>query len=324
MSAILNNKFFAFLKLIRVENLIIIILTQVFMHYLVFQKIFNDANIPSNIYIKLFGLIVISTVLIAAAGYIINDYFDVKTDLINHPDTVVVDKAIKRRWAIILHITFTALGVLLGVYTALKTGYLRLAIFHFLTATALWFYSTHFKKQLLVGNIIVSLLTASVPFITFVFEIAYLQKTIPEFSGHYMPVILAASKITLIFCLFAFITSLAREIIKDMEDYKGDKATGGKTMPIIWGIQTSKVVSFFLIAITIILLLVVVYNSMKYKSLFLSLGNLYILAGLVLPLIVLLGLVIKAHTPKQFKHASLFLKFIMLLGIGYCWVYYFS
>ncbi len=324
MSSILNNKFFAFLKLIRVENLIIIILTQVFMHYLVFQKIFDDAQIPSNIYIKLFGLIVISTVLIAAAGYIINDYFDVKTDLINRPNTVVVDKAIKRRLAIILHITFTTLGIILGVYTALKTGYLRLAAFHFLTATALWFYSTHFKKQLLVGNIVVSLLTASVPFITFVFEIAYLQKTIPEFSVHHMSVILSASKITLIFCLFAFITSLAREIIKDMEDYKGDKATGGKTMPIMWGIQTSKVVSFFLIAITNILLLVVVYNSLKYKGLFFTAGNLYIFFGLMFPLLILLMMVVKAHTPKQFNHASRMLKFIMLLGIGYCWIFYFS
>ncbi|MDZ4666208.1 MAG: geranylgeranylglycerol-phosphate geranylgeranyltransferase [Bacteroidota bacterium] len=324
MTNVLNNKFFAFLKLIRVENLVIVVLTQTFLHYLVFQKIFTEAHIPTNIYIKLFGLIVISTVLIAAAGYIINDYFDVKTDLINHPDTVVLDKVIKRRWAIILHITFTTLGVLLGMYTALKTGYLRLASFHLLTATALWFYSTNFKKQLLVGNIVVSLLTASVPFITFVFEIAYLQKTIPEFAANHIPVILSASKITLIFCLFAFITSFAREIIKDMEDVLGDKATGGKTMPISWGMRTSKAVCFFLISITIILLLVVIYNSIKYKGELITIPNLYILLGLIFPLLILLLLTVKANTPKQFKHASLLLKLIMLLGIGYCWIFYFS
>ncbi len=324
MIKILNNKFFAFLKLVRVENLIIVVLTQTFLHYLVFQKIFAEANIPSNIYIKLFGLIVISTVLIAAAGYIINDYFDVKTDMINHPETVVLDKAIKRRWAIILHISFTTLGILLGMYTALKTGYLRLALFHILTATALWFYSTHFKKQLLIGNIVVSLLTASVPFITFVFEIAYLQKTIPGFTVNHIPVVLAASKITLIFCLFAFITSFAREIIKDMEDVVGDKATGGKTMPISWGIETSKAVCFFLISITVILLLVVIYNTIKYKGELITMPNMYILFGLVCPLITLLYMTVRANTSKQFKHASVFLKFIMLLGIGYCWIYYFS
>lgn len=324
MTNFLNNKFIAFLKLIRVENLIIVVLTQTFLHYLVFQKIFTEANIPSNIYIKLFGLIVISTVLIAAAGYIINDYFDVKTDMINHPETVVVDKVIKRRWAIILHMTFTGLGILLGIFTALKTGYLRLALFHIITAVTLWFYSTHFKKQLLVGNIVVSLLTASVPFLTFVFEIAYLQKTIPEFAANHIPVILSASKITLIFCLFAFITSLAREIIKDMEDIDGDKATGGKTMPISWGIETSKAVCFFLMSITIILLLVVIYNTIKYKGELITLPNMYILFGLVCPLITLIYMTVRANSPKQFKHASLFLKLIMLLGIGYCWIFYFS
>jgi 4-hydroxybenzoate polyprenyltransferase len=267
---------------------------------------------------------VISTVLIAAAGYIINDYFDVKTDLINRPETVVVDKVIKRRWAIILHISFTGMGILLGMYTALKTGYLRLALFHILTAAALWFYSTHFKKQLLVGNIVVSLLTACVPFLTFIFEIAYLQKTIPQFASNYIPVILTASRITLIFCLFAFITSLAREIIKDMEDIDGDKATGAKTMPISWGIETSKAVCFFLISITIILLLVVIYNSIKYKAELITLPNMYILFGLICPLITLLYMTVRANSAKQFKHASLFLKFIMLLGIGYCWIFYFS
>jgi 4-hydroxybenzoate polyprenyltransferase len=322
MTNFLNNKFIAFLKLIRIENLVIVVLTQTFLHYLVFQKIFTEANIPTNIYIKLFGLIVISTVLIAAAGYIINDYFDVKTDLINHPETVVVGKVIKRRWAIILHITFTGLGIILGMYTALKTGYLRLALFHILTAAALWFYSTHFKKQLLVGNIVVSLLTAAVPFITFIFEIAYLQKTIPEFAANNIPVILTASKITLIFCLFAFITSLAREIIKDMEDVAGDKATGGKTMPISWGIRTSKTVCFFLISITIILLLVVIYNAIKFDAKIITTPNIYILFGLVGPLTTLLYMIVTANNPKQFKHASLLLKLIMLLGIGYCWIFY--
>ncbi|MBL7918618.1 MAG: geranylgeranylglycerol-phosphate geranylgeranyltransferase [Bacteroidia bacterium] len=323
MSRILDNRFFAFLKLIRVENLVIMALTQIFLHYLVFQKLFIEANVPSNIYIKLFSLVVISTVLIAAAGNIINDYFDVKTDLINHPETVVVDKVIKRRMAIVLHITFTTVGILLGLFTAFKTGYLRLAIFHIIAALALWFYSTHFKKQLLVGNIVVSLLTAAVPFLTFVFEIAYLQKNIPDFTSQFFPVVLSASKITLLFSTFAFITSLAREIIKDMEDYKGDKETGGKTMPISWGIHTSKVFCFFLVAITIILLSVVVYNTIKYKSELISIPNLYIIVGLIIPLSILLLLIVKAETPKQYKNASLLLKLIMLIGIGYSFIYYF-
>lgn len=324
MSGILNNKFFAFLKLVRIENLLIMAFTQIVLHYFVFQKLFTDANIPGNIYINLFSLIVISTVLIAAAGNIINDYFDVKTDLINHPETVVLDRVIKRRWAIILHLSFTAIGIILGAITALKTGYLRLVIFHLISALLLWFYSTHFKKQLLIGNIVVSALTASVPFLTYIFELAYLQKTVPNFTSDYFPVILSASKITLLFSSFAFITSLAREIIKDMEDYKGDKATGGKTMPISWGIQTSKAITFFLLTITVILLLIVLYNTIKYKGETVTPGNIYILCALIFPLLLLSVMLLKAHTPKQFKHASLFLKLIMLLGIGYCFIFYYT
>ncbi|MGE0566675.1 MAG: geranylgeranylglycerol-phosphate geranylgeranyltransferase [Bacteroidia bacterium] len=317
----MENKLFAFLKLVRAENLMIVALTQLLLHHLVFQKLFNDAQIPQNIYLKLFGLIVLSTLLIAAAGYIINDYFDIKTDLINHPETVVVGKVIKRRMAIILHILFTTVGIILGAFTAFKTGYLRLAGFHVIAAILLWFYSTNFKKQLLVGNVVVSLLTASVPFLTFVFELAYLQKTIPNFSNDYSSVILSASKITLIFCLFAFITSLAREIVKDLEDVKGDAATGGKTLPISLGINTAKTTTLFLIAITIILLLIVVYNSAKYRGQYLTIPNLYILVGLILPLSSLIVLVIKAKHAKHYKLVSTLLKVIMLIGIFYCFIY---
>src|SRR5688572_20125475 len=127
MQRVLENKVFAFLKLIRIENLLMIAMTQVLIRYFILQKVLSQNHISLGMNDGLFYLLVLSTVLIAAAGYIINDYFDVKTDLINHPDTVVVDRVIKRRWAIILHITFTFLGIFLGMYAALKTGYLRLA-----------------------------------------------------------------------------------------------------------------------------------------------------------------------------------------------------
>src|SRR6478736_4313531 len=221
----LNNKVLAFFKLVRIENLIMIALTQVFLRYFVLQKILNEHQIALELRDVIFYGLVLSTVLIAAAGYIINDYFDVKTDLINHPDTVVLDKVIKRRWAIFLHISFTFLGITLGMVAALKTGYLRLAIFHFAAAFLLWIYSTHLKKTLLIGNIVVSLLTASVTFIPFVYELGVMQKHEVGFILTHKHLVFSIFKITFIFALFAFITSMAREIIKDMEDYKGDKAT---------------------------------------------------------------------------------------------------
>lgn len=324
MNTLLNNRILAFFKLVRIENLVMIALTQILIRYFVLGKVFSANGLSLGYDETSFYLLVISTVLIAAAGYIINDYFDVKTDLINHPDTVVVDKVIKRRWAIMLHIGFTVLGIILGMYAALKTGYLRLAIFHFVAAALLWFYSTHLKKQLLIGNLVVSLLTASVAFMPLVYEMGVLQKLYPGFILTYKHTILASFKITFIFSLFAFITSMTREIIKDIEDYKGDKETGGRTMPIVWGIRASKLSAFFLTIITEILLLVVVYNTIKAQLIVFSLNNLYVVLLLIIPLTVLAVYTMKADHSKHFKNASLLLKFIMLMGLGYSFIFYYN
>jgi 4-hydroxybenzoate polyprenyltransferase len=321
---LLDNKFLAFLKLIRIENILMIALTQVLLRYLILQKVFSIYNIHLELDDSLFYLVVLSTVLIAAAGYIINDYFDVKTDLINHPDTVVVDRVIKRRIAIILHMAFTFIGIFLGMYAALKTGYLRLAIFHFAAAILLWFYSTHLKKQLFIGNFVVSILTASVAFMPFVYELGVMQKIHPGFILNYKHAVFSAFKITCIFSLFAFITSMAREVIKDIEDYKGDKATGGLTMPIVWGIRSSKLNAFFLLVITAILLLFVVYNTVRMQRIVLSVNNIYILCALVVPLLILSFYTLRSQESKQFKNASLMLKFIMLLGLCYSFIFYYN
>lgn len=323
MQRILNNPYLAFLKLVRVENLFMIAFTQYVLRYFVLGKILVQNGAALEMDQVLFFLVVLSTVLIAAGGYIINDYFDVKTDLINHPDTVVVDKVIKRRWAIIFHLSLTSVGLLLGVFVALKTGYLRLFVFQLAAAILLWFYSTDFKKNLLLGNILVALLSATVAFMPFVYEMALMQKHDSGFIMEYQRMILSAMKITLLFCVFAFITSLAREIIKDMEDYKGDKATGGHTMPIQWGLNVSKITVFFLLLITAILLLFVVYNSVKTYRVFLSIPNLYILILLVLPLLFLSVKVLRSASSAQFKSSSLILKLIMLSGLCYSFIYYY-
>ncbi len=314
----------AFLKLVRIENLFMIAFTQYVLRYFVLRKILIQNGSALEMDHLLFFLVVLSTVIIAAGGYIINDYFDVKTDLINHPDTVVVDKVIKRRSAIILHLTLTAIGLLLGVFVALKTGYLRLFVFQLSAALLLWFYSTDFKKKLLLGNILVALLSATVAFMPFVYEMALMQKHHSGFMLEYQRMILSAMKITVLFCVFAFITTLAREIIKDIEDYKGDKATGGLTMPVLWGIRTSKFNAFFLIIITVILLLFVVYNSVNAHGVILSFNNVYILVLLILPLLLLSVYLLLAKESTAFNKASLVLKFVMLMGLCYSFVFYYS
>jgi len=312
---LLKNPFIAFLKLVRIENLLVIAITQICIKYLVFSPI-NDF---SKFTPFLFSLSLISTLLIAAGGYIINDYFDVKTDKINRPETVVIDVSIKRRWAMILHIVFNAIGLLIGVYLAIKCNSLKLVLIQIISILLLWFYSTHFKKQLLIGNIVVSLLSASIPVLPVIYDyyLSVNSRLIELVLFNSFLKVLAI--IVIGYSAFAFLTSFAREVIKDMEDYKGDVQTGCKTMPIVWGIITSKVVTFFTIIITIGLLFLACYKFFKehqYMPIY------YIIGAVIVPLFVLLSLVLSAKTSVHFKRASLFLKFIMLSGISFTYIIY--
>jgi len=281
--------------------------------------VFSPINDFSKFTPFLFSLSLISTLLIAAGGYIINDYFDVKTDKINRPETVVIDVSIKRRWAMILHIVFNAIGLLIGVYLAIKCNSLKLVLIQIISILLLWFYSTHFKKQLLIGNIVVSLLSASIPVLPVIYDY-YLSVNSGLIELVLFNSFLKVLAIIVIgYSAFAFLTSFAREVIKDMEDYKGDVQTGCKTMPIVWGIITSKVVTFFTIIITIGLLFLACYKFFKehqYMPIY------YIIGAVIVPLLVLLSLVLSAKTSAHFKRASLFLKFIMLLGISFTFIIY--
>jgi 4-hydroxybenzoate polyprenyltransferase len=310
---LLKNPIIAFLKLIRIENLLIISATQICIKYLVFAPL-NDF---SKFTPTLFSISLISTLLIAAAGYIINDYFDVKTDKINRPTTVVIDVTIKRRWAMILHIVLNTIGLILGLYLALKCHNLKLLLIQISSILLLWFYSTHFKKQLLVGNIIVSLLTALIPLLPMVYDYYFSGGINPMISMLLGSFLNKLMMIVIGYSAFAFLTSFAREVIKDMEDYKGDIQTGCKTMPIVWGIITSKVVTFFLLIITVGLLLLACLKFYHEKEII----AVYYIVGLVIaPLLLLITKTITSKTSKDFKIASVLLKLIMLFGIAFTFI----
>lgn len=264
-----------------------------------------------------FWLLVASTTLIAAAGYIINDYFDVKTDIINRPETVVIDKVIKRRTAMLLHLVFSSIGLLLGAWLAYRCFALRLVLFQLVAISLLWYYSTHFKKQLLTGNLVIAFLTAIIPFMPLAYEIlngVHVNTAFFEQEPEKLKLLLG---ITLLFSGFAFLTSLIREIIKDMEDFKGDIQTGCKTMPIAWGIITTKTVTFFLIIIT---LGVLGFSMIKLWQWHQKTASFYLIMTVFVPFCILIWQVIRAKTPFQFKIASLLLKFIMLFGIAFTFI----
>lgn len=280
------------------------------MRYFVLQPVLGRTYFSETV----FWVLVAGTFFIGAAGYIINDYFDVKTDNINHPETVVIDKIIKRRWAMLMHIIFNCIGLLLGAWLAYRSYALRLVLFQLVAVTLLWFYSTNFKKQLLVGNIVIAILTALIPLMPLAYETFFGLHINTLFSDQDPEKLKLCLIITLLFCAFAFLTSLMREIIKDMEDFQGDIQTGCKTMPISWGIISTKVFTFFLIVITLGILSFSILKLWHWQQ---KSAAFYLLMTIFLPFLILTYMVIRAKTPQNFKLASLLLKFIMLFGISF-------
>ena len=155
------NVLTAFFKLVRWPNLLFIALTQLLFRFFVLRFAYLN-NIPGTENIKLsqqlFFLLVIASVCIAAAGYIINDYFDLNIDLVNKPSKLIIDRYIKRRWAIVLHVLLSFTGFVLSLYVGYKLWNFYIPFFNLIAILALWFYSTTFKKKLLIGNILILLI----------------------------------------------------------------------------------------------------------------------------------------------------------------------
>jgi 4-hydroxybenzoate polyprenyltransferase len=225
-----------------------------------------------------------STVLIAAGGYIINDYYDVKIDLINKPERVVVGKSIRRRYALLFHTILSVLGVAIGLLLNWKIG-----VINFISGFLLWWYSNFLKRQPFVGNIAVAVLTGlSVYVVAVLFD--------------------PFNKLIIGYALFSFFITLLREIIKDMEDLKGDNSFGCKTLPIVLGIRKSKT---FMYLLSMINLAFIAWFNHSYVGLAGWMLAVFILMPVVL---IMIGLS-AADTVKDFYRLSQCCKIVLLLGV---------
>ena len=296
----------AFLKLIRLPNLFFIALTQALFQYCIYHSLYKN-SVPAND-TSHFILLVLASVFIAAAGYIINDYFDINIDEVNKPQRMVVDKVINRRWAIAWHFILSISGLTL---TALALPFLQkwyLILANILCVALLWFYSTSFKRKLLIGNIVISLLTA------WTILIIFFSKFSPSDIFGRQDYINQHKffRLAFLYAGFAFISSLIREAIKDMEDMPGDAKYGCRTMPIVWGINVTKVyVAVWLIVLLALLIIVQVY-TLQFKW---WLPVAYSLVLIMLPLLYIFYKLFKATTVQHFHTLSNWTKLVMLSGI---------
>ncbi|MDE3184978.1 MAG: geranylgeranylglycerol-phosphate geranylgeranyltransferase [Bacteroidota bacterium] len=298
----------AFFRLIRWPNLLFIVLTQMLFRYFILPFVYLHAH-PGyegiKLSEKLFYLLVLASVCIAAAGYIINDYFDENIDQVNKSSKVIVGKFIKRRSAILLHAVLSFTGLALSIYIGYQLTNIFIPFFNFLAINILLVYSSTFKKKILIGNILISLLTAWV----------ILVLTVAEYRFRISPedvVWQRLLKMSFVYAGFAFIISLIREVIKDMEDIEGDIKYGCKTMPIVWGLPVSKVFT----AVWIVVLAGVLFAILIYVlQLGWWLSALYSLIAIIIPLLWVLHKLYKANTSAEFHQLSSVVKLIMLAGI---------
>jgi len=304
------QKIGAFFRLIRYPNLIFIALTQCLFYFFIVIPTYKDANhdLPRLGYYN-FSLLLIASLVIAAAGYIINDYFDMDIDNVNKPDKLVIGKWINRRWAMLFHMLLSFFGLFLTALVAMQINNLLLLAFNFLSVVLLLFYSTTFKKKLLIGNVIISLLTAWVVGVLFVAELNLADVL---YMRQHQVVLEKLYKYTAVYAGFAFMVSLVREVIKDLEDIIGDRRYGCTTMPIVWGVNPSKIYAGIWIVVLMGLLLSIFFYSILNEWFWLK----SLLSILLLNfLIVILINIKKAATSKDYASISKQIKLLMLMGI---------
>ncbi len=290
-----------FLKIIRFPNLIIIALSQVLVRYCLimpaYQAEYNNTEVfPVHLSKIEFLLLIISTLLIAAGGYIINDVFDVRIDEINKPEKNRIGKEISERRATNLFYIFSAIGVMIGFYLAFKINKPVMAFVNVFVAGSLWMYSSYYKKRLLIGNVIIAVLSALSLLVVGLFE--------PEFYPNIIYLFIYAA--------FAFALTLIREIIKDIEDIDGDELSQCKTIPILAGSKWTKVVLMVLTVLTAAGMGWILY-SYFYDNKVISFWNL--IAIVEIPFVALGYLILTASEKKDYHFASTFTKIMMVLGV---------
>ena len=303
--------YIAWIKLFRLPNLIILAAIFILLHVGVYLPIYASLNIESPLSLWVFGIFILSVCLIAAGGNVINDYFDYQIDLINKPQKLVIKKEIPFQNAMTGYLVLTVAGILGGFLTGWLLGVLKIGFFFGFAAILLYGYSETFKRKLLTGNLIIAFLGFMSILMLWVIEFFALRNS----AGAFVNVFPSFLKINLImggYALFAFLTTLVREIIKDIEDIEGDKVNGCRTLPIATSIHTARLVLFGLIILMIIVLIpcqiICLGNNMQLLAF-------YIIPAIQLPFIWLLIRLFKAKSKIDYHVASTSMKWIMLAGI---------
>lgn len=293
----------AYLRLVRWPNLLIIGLIFLLAKTQLVDVISEVTGVESCLSTLQWWLVALATVFIAASGNVVNDIFDQEIDRINKPKGMIIGKQVSEASAWNMYYGLGSAGLGLGIFLCWQLGNVSSSLVFMLAAGGLYFYSYSYKRQFLIGNVVVAFLAALVPFMPVYLYIMCVPDTWMQLP--WSPVLVA-------FAFFSFLTTLIREIIKDMEDLKGDALLRCRTMPIVLGLKPTKLIVILLIAILIGVggKLQLAWWHANDMVIFL-----YFLLAVQIPATLLIVQVLRSSAPSDFRKASKLSKLIMLAGI---------
>ena len=323
-------------QLFRPLNLAFMALMMLLLRYFLIAPLYQLAGISFSLSDFQFLLLIISVVSIAAGGYLINDYFDQRTDQINKPEKAVIGQSISASKAIQIYGILTGFGVLLGTYLAFQVGSFRLVSVHILSAALLWFYSASLQRKPLVGNLAVSLLLSISVFTVVFFDAALVVALKAQIKTWFLGFVsmLANTEIPNniwenidnqdvkqfilqyvgAYALFAFLLNLVREIVKDIEDIDGDRRANYNTFPIWAGTPFAKLFATAFVLLSFKLLFDFQLSQYQLDD---KITPILVLVFLQIPLLYLAFRLFRATFKEDFKHISSVLKIVMFFGLLY-------
>jgi 4-hydroxybenzoate polyprenyltransferase len=292
-----------FLKLIRYQNLLLLACMQLLFRYAFLEQ----QNIPLALNHWQYGLLVLSSLLLAAAAYVIHAIFDSGTDLISKPHETNRDKAITETTAYNLYIGLNVSGVAIGFYLANAILKPSFACFFILIASLFYFYATSFRQIMILSNFIIALLVALSIIVIGVFDL------FPVVNAENQAQMASLFSILTDYALFAFMLSFIREIVKDLEEVNTHYNKGINTLPIAIGIgRTIKIV----IATAIIpFIFTLLYINTYFIQNGLLVSTLYSFAVVLAPLLYFIVKIFGAKSKQEFRHLSTVLNLILFFGL---------
>lgn len=308
-----------YLQLLRVGNLTFVAILLYVMEKWVATPLLQLEQFGELMPWWILTLLIVSVVGIAAGGYVINDYFDVKIDRINRPDNLVVTRIISRDAAMHLFYGLTAVGVIAGTVVAWWAHSWTLLFTYVVIPGLLWFYSASYKRMFLVGNLVVAFASAIVPLLVAIANADYLHHLYQNALA-YSPIVGELYVWTGGFAAFAFLLTWVREIVKDIEDIEGDREMECRTLPIVWGDKVAKIIATILLVGIATLIVYMLFAVLPFSHEWKSLPTRYVVFGLIVPILCSIVLLWAANSRTEYHRVQTIIKFAMFMGMLFSYV----